>query len=99
MNGDAIAIIREIGDMRAELKEDMGEIKTSLATSLGAVSTRQAELQGDFEGFRDVIRSEVDSIKSKQRTDDWRHWITAIALPSLGYCLYKVLNFLGMHKP
>jgi hypothetical protein len=98
MNGDAIAIIREIGDMRAEIKEDIGEIKTSIATSLGAVSTRQAELQGDFEGFRDVIRSEVETIKAKQKTDDWRHWLTAVAIPSLSYALNRQVYVRPLNK-
>lgn len=95
MNGDAIAIMAAIGNMKAELKEDLGSIKESVALNMGKIQTDHATLRGDFEGFVRAQEAELANIKKKQNTDDWRHWVTAVAIPSFGYALYKVLQFIG----
>lgn len=84
MNGDALIIVQAIGDLKAELKEEIGEVKTQIA----ALSGLRNELLGD--GGRVVVIE--DRFKDLEKWNNIKH----IVMVPLLLTVHKILQVFGI---
>ena len=48
MNGDALEIMQRLGEIHADLKQDIGNVKTEMAGFKGGIEVRVAAVESDM---------------------------------------------------
>lgn len=85
MNGDALELMQKLGEIHADLKEDIGSVKTEMAGFKGSISSNL-----EATNFR------VTAIERAAADDKfWDRVKTIIVLPVV-FAIHKVLTTLGM---
>jgi hypothetical protein len=60
-NGDALEIMKAIGDLKSDIATKIGQVETALVAKIGAVETSVAGLSGS-------LKAQVDAVDKKHET-------------------------------
>jgi hypothetical protein len=87
MTGDNLELMRALGEMKADLLDDIGEVKSQNAAQLQSITNLRRELLGDGGRVKNL----------EKRMDDqefWQNVKTVIVIPFL-LGIHKVLTAMG----
>lgn len=85
MNGDALAIMTELGRIHADLKEDIGNVRADLAGFKGTITS-------DLNATTNRVIELEEDIKSRAY---WQNVRTYVTVPIV-FVLHKTATILGI---
>lgn len=84
MNGDAVTIMKAISDMRADLKEDIGDIKKDIGT-----------MNGEFTADIKNVKERVGDLEHENVREHWKQWLERGMFAGIFLGIHKILNLIG----
>jgi hypothetical protein len=86
-NGDTIEIVKAIGQLKADLLTDIGEVKTQNAAQMESITNLRRELLGPG-GRVTTVEKRLDDIEF------WQNIKTIVVIPIL-LAIHKVMTAMG----
>jgi hypothetical protein len=85
MNGDSAEIIKYIGEIHADLKEDIGKVTATVSGINAAFTTGLA-----------ATNHRVTELEKENERDEWKQWAERIFIVGGTMSVHKILTLFGI---